>query len=226
MSAPLKPGWAMTEDQHSLFWRLWAAACAWQKWDTLPSAAREEKRREMLLDLGFSSAKVIGTTADFDRVKRRLEELGGRVHNEAPDAGQRRRILARIGEAISELSEAGYPSHSLDTILRTRFKIVAGIRTIADLPTLELLNLSRTLAARLASWKDWRALVNLLRALALLMASFNAWPPPITRPASCSATGTASASAAHPFAALMPKVCRFKLRPCSLPAECCLQSKN
>jgi hypothetical protein len=154
MSTALKPGWRMTEDQHRKFWRLWSDACEYQRWTALPAKDCEQKRREISSGLGFSSAKRINTTSGFDRVKKHLEALAGHVHNESPDAGQRRRIISRIGQVMSELTGAGYPHHSLDTILRVRFKVIEGIRTITDLETPELVNLSRTLTARLSAWKQ------------------------------------------------------------------------
>jgi hypothetical protein len=150
--AQLKPGWRMTQDQADLFWRLWRAACAWQGWDKLPSAERDARRREMLAECGFSSLTLVDSTHGFDAVKKRLEELAGVVHNERADAGDRRRILAIAREAMSDLLASGYPPRAVDTILRERFHIVEGVRAIADLDTDELLNLSRTLTARLASW--------------------------------------------------------------------------
>jgi hypothetical protein len=141
MSAALKPGWAMSEDQHSHFWNLWSVASRYQGWT---GSEPELRRREILSELGFSSAKQIDHRDGFDRVKKRLLELCGKVANEPVDAGQRRRILARIGESIAELEDAGCPSHTLNTVLRQRFKIVEGVNTMADLDTPELLNLLRT----------------------------------------------------------------------------------
>jgi hypothetical protein len=150
MSAPLKPGWRMTVEQVRLFWRLWSAACRYQRWTTSESEAR---RHEILMECGFASAKDIDHTDGFDRVKNRLEALAGRIHNGPDDAGRRRRVLVRVGQAFAELNAANYPPHSVKTILVERFKVIEGIRTVADLNTEELINLSRTLAARLASWK-------------------------------------------------------------------------
>lgn len=143
----------MTAEQASLFWRLWRDACAYQGWDALPSSERDEKRHEVLSECGFDSIKRVDSTHGFDRLKRRLLELTGHVYNEPDDAGQRRRILLRIGETLSDLGQAGYPDLSLDTILRERFKVIEGVRTITDLETRELTKLLWTLNARLASWK-------------------------------------------------------------------------
>jgi hypothetical protein len=140
----------MTEGQVVLFWRLFGAASRYQHWTT---SEAESRRREVLMECGFRSAKDVDHLEGFDRVKKRLEELAGRIHNEPEDAGQRRRVLARVGQALADLNAAGYPPHSLETILTTRFKIITGVRTIADLSASDLVNLSRTLTARLATWK-------------------------------------------------------------------------
>jgi len=58
-----------------------------------------------------------------------------------------------IGELFAELDAAGYPPHSIDTILKKRFKVIPGIQTIPTLETPEMVNLIRTLSARLATWK-------------------------------------------------------------------------
>jgi hypothetical protein len=149
MSAALKLGWGITQDQHSLFWHLWNSACRYQQWTT---SEANVKRHEILAELGFASAKHIDSTDGFDRVKKRFQELAGKVHNERADAGQRRRILSRIGLVFAELSEAEYPARSLDTILRKRFKLLEGSRRIGDLETPELVNLLSTVSARLTSW--------------------------------------------------------------------------
>jgi hypothetical protein len=144
----------MTKDQAALFWRLWSAACQYQGWNALSSAERDEKRHEVLAECGFESVKDVDSLHGFDRVKARLLELQGRVQNAPDDAGQRRRYVVKIGILLAELGEAGYAEHSLNTILRERFKIIHGVNTITDLETPELLNLIRTLTSRVASWKS------------------------------------------------------------------------
>ena len=70
MNKPLKPGWQMTEAQHSLYFRLWNAVCRQMQWDLLPSAGRDEWRRE-LHRRAFGqdkSAKDIRSGKDFDRI--------------------------------------------------------------------------------------------------------------------------------------------------------------
>jgi hypothetical protein len=140
----------MTEGQAVLFWRLFGAASRYQQWT---ASEAESRRRDILMECGFRSAKEIDRTDGFDRVKKRLEELSGRIHNEPEDAGRRRRVLARVGHALADLNAAGYPPRSLNTLLAERFKIIEGVRTVADLDTVELANLSRTLTARLAAWR-------------------------------------------------------------------------
>jgi hypothetical protein len=56
--------------------------------------------------------------------------------------------------------------------------VIKGVRTIPDLSTDELLNLSRTLAARLASLKNWQELTNVLRSILHLLALCKPWPSP------------------------------------------------
>jgi hypothetical protein len=114
---------------------------------------REQRRHEILAELGFSTAKRIDKGEGFDRVKRRLEELADKVHVQPADAGRRARILWRINRAMGRLRAAGYPERAISTILKERFKVVAGLNTVPDLPSHELVNLSRTLTARLASWQ-------------------------------------------------------------------------
>jgi hypothetical protein len=69
------PGWLMTADQRSLYWRLWAAACEYQGWDRLSAGERDQKRREVLAGLGFASVQDVDHTEGFDCVKHRLEGL-------------------------------------------------------------------------------------------------------------------------------------------------------
>lgn len=105
-----------------------------------------------MAELGFASATLIDSTDGFDSVKKRFLELAGKIVNERDDAGHRRRVLARIGEVMADLSADAYPAHSIKTILAERFKVIEGVSAINDLCTLELTNLSKTLTARLASW--------------------------------------------------------------------------
>ena len=163
--APEAPGWQMSQDQRRLFWRLWAAACECQGWNQLPSSERDEKRHAVLAELGFASIKTVDGKHGFDALKRRLQELADKVHVDPPDQGLRRRILWRIGQVLLELRQAGYPDHAVETILKQRFKVLSGVKTMAQLATPELVNLSRTLTARLASWKAKAPPPNQLNAL-------------------------------------------------------------
>jgi hypothetical protein len=183
----------MTEDQHKLFWRLWADACDWQGWSSLPAKEREQKRRDVLASLGFTSATLIDTKDGFDSVKKRFLELAGKVVVESDDAGHRRRVLARIDEAMADLSAAGYPPHSLKTILAQRFETIEGASLITDLHTIELENLSKTLTARLAAWNKRHAAVKTAFAepphtlcnanAANMQAAFKGTPDLFLRPA-------------------------------------------
>lgn len=63
-----------------------------------------------------------------------------------------RRALVRANAAASDLLAAGYSQHALDTILRERFRLIPGLRTLDDLTARELVQVSMTLT-RLKSWK-------------------------------------------------------------------------
>ncbi len=193
MSTPLKPGWNMTPSQCFGFWRAWNAACQYHGWNKLSPSAREEKRREVLAELGYSSAKEISATDGLDRVLKRLKELAGYVHNERPDAGERRRILWLISQTRTDLRRAGYSPSAVETILYTRFKIIPGARTIADLETSELRQLHHTLRARLISFRQSRSLVSIFRDLFLRLAQCHALPAPARVATSCNAPRTALA---------------------------------
>jgi hypothetical protein len=140
---------------------MWADACAAQDWNKLPSAERDDRRREMLAELGFASVKEVDSTTGFDRLKARLLQLADRVSVESADAGQRRRVLYVIGQLLADAYDTGY-GHAAETILRDRFKIAPGVRDISDLPTAELTNVARTLKNRLASLNSRRRLVAFL----------------------------------------------------------------
>lgn len=151
------PGWRISAEQVNLFWRLWNDACNAQGWHRLPSDQRDAKRKEILLDLGFRSAKHIDPTDGFDAVKDYLEQLADVLHNQPDDAGQRRRIAWRANEALERLVQAGCPQGIIDSILADGFKVFPGLRTVSELPTLGLLKLSVVLTARLRSWNRSRS---------------------------------------------------------------------
>lgn len=119
----------------------------------MPAAERDAKRKACLRELGFTSATEIDSRQGFDDVKDQLSHLANRVSNQPADAGTRRRLLAKIGELLADAEDAGY-SGQVHRILTDRFKIIEGIRTIADLPTVELTQLISTLKARLRTWKQ------------------------------------------------------------------------
>jgi hypothetical protein len=150
-ATPKKSTWKLAPKQQALFWRVWSAVMKWQGWNCLSAAEREAKRRKVLAELGFKSATQIGKTADLDRVLARFGELSGRVANEPEDAGQRRRYMSVIGNLLQDLQEADYPKEAHDRIMRERFHVIEGTRTIADLPTSELVNVIKTLRSRLAA---------------------------------------------------------------------------
>lgn len=149
----LKPGWRITQGQWLSLWRMWGDACKQQGWDKLPPAAREEKRHEVFAELGFASAKDIDKTTGFDKVKRRLEELVGKVHASGEGEGERTRLLHRIGETFAELAELGYSAEATAKILKD-FGVVPGVRGITDLSEDRLLTLSRTLTRIVGEQKE------------------------------------------------------------------------
>ena len=148
-------GFAMSDSQVSWFWRLWADACKEQGWDTLSSAEKNVKRMEVLAGIfGRSiSLKAVDSRDGFDRVKRRLEELAGKVHNQPEDEGKRGRVLYRVGELLTEFQEVyGIEAEaSFASLLKARFKVVHSLNSIQDLSTEELVHLSMTLEQRIKS---------------------------------------------------------------------------
>lgn len=159
----VKVGWKMSEEQASWFWRNWERACRVQGWT---GAARDVKRHEVLAGLGFASIKEVDKTAGFDRLKKRVLELQAKVLVDTPetgqpaapgeDAGERRRLLWRVAEAVAALQKSGYPEHSFATVFRD-FGLVKGWRGIADLEQGRLLTLSRTLSRIHTEWLERKA---------------------------------------------------------------------
>jgi hypothetical protein len=199
MSTPLASDWLMSPPQRRAFWRMWAAAMRHQGWNALPFSAQNGKRHEVLSACGFQSAKDVDPTSGFDRVRARLEELADVVHFERPDAGERRRILWLIGQTTTDLRRSNYSAAALEKILRVRFKIIPGARTLADLETSKLTQLLYTLRGRLKAWRAWCSLVNLYRELLTRLALCLAIPAPALLDASKNAPRTAHANAVRPI---------------------------
>lgn len=87
----------LTKPQQTAFWRMWAGACDVQGW---MGNEREARRKEVLLECGFSSLTQVDRTAGFDRVKGALQRLqyrleGGR-ESAFPDVGEMRRHVHLI----------------------------------------------------------------------------------------------------------------------------------
>lgn len=140
-----KEGWLMSEAQAAGFWRLWAAVMRAQGW---PSSENNQRRHEVLASLGFASIKDVDMKDGFDRVKKRLEELADKVHNERIDEGQRRRFLHRIEEqrvTLVALMGSFEASSYLAVLWTERFKRFAGVNVVEDLPTVELMQVVMTL---------------------------------------------------------------------------------
>jgi hypothetical protein len=82
---------SMTDAQWRLFWRLWNNACiaqGWTKANGWTSTMVDQKRHEILGGMGFRSLNAVGSRDGFDRVKRTLEQLAGKVEAAAEQAAQ------------------------------------------------------------------------------------------------------------------------------------------
>lgn len=151
-------GWLMSADQAAMFWRLWGKVMKAQKW---ASAENNERRHQVLAELGFESIKDVNMKGDFDRLKKRLLELSDNVVNEHEDAGQRRRYLHRIGEQRAELEAmmGEEASAYLDRIFKDRWKRISDWNAIEDLPTHELEKMVMTLDRCLKKQRDDRQFI-------------------------------------------------------------------
>jgi hypothetical protein len=159
MSAKLKAGWKMSEGQYTWFWRAWQEVCQAQGYDKLSSAEREQQRRDILQELGFSSAKDIDKRGGFDRVKRRFMELSGNIPDPVPpssqpgdDPGERVRLLIQASNRIGILIKLKSPGWTL-AILKDRFHLVDGWNSIDDLSNADLLKLLITVNTRISEAK-------------------------------------------------------------------------
>jgi hypothetical protein len=87
----------LSKAQSSWFWREWAKACSVQGWQ---GDEKEQRRREVLLEVGFDSLTKVDKTAGFDRLKARVMALQYRLEgatNEVfPANGDMRRHLHLI----------------------------------------------------------------------------------------------------------------------------------
>ena len=119
--------------QVSLFWRLWADACAVQGW---MGQDREVQRKNMLSELGWKSLKDVDRTRGFDRLKGHLLRLSYRIPGgtEAafPDVGEMRRHFGLIRADLLPRLASVHPDPEgyLGRILRDRFD---GVRRWEDL---------------------------------------------------------------------------------------------
>jgi hypothetical protein len=145
---PRFPGWKMSVSQHHQYIRLWTAACAAQGWDKLPSKERDAKRKEVHARVfGFAiSATEIDGRKGCDAIFGAFEELANRVAK--PVDGERRRLIHVAAERIDVLAAATSLNY-VETLLKERFKLVRGIRSIGDLSNPDLLNLLRTVNSRI-----------------------------------------------------------------------------
>src|SRR5579862_7122912 len=84
MARPVPPAkggrMLLSEDQVKKFWRLWPQACranGWTKENGLSAAQIDAKRKEVLLDCGFTSLTLVDRKDGFTKVKNRLLILIG-----------------------------------------------------------------------------------------------------------------------------------------------------
>lgn len=94
-------GALMTPAQKQMFWREWAKAVAWQKWDRIQA---ETERKAMLTRCGFSSLTHVDRMGGFDRLLAHVrflqDNLKGAREMDHPEDGDRRRLLWVIREEL------------------------------------------------------------------------------------------------------------------------------
>lgn len=87
----------LSKAQVCWFWREWSKACSVQGWQ---GDEKEQRRREVLQEVGFASLTMVDKTAGFDRLKARVMALQYRLEgatNEVfPANGDMRRHLHLI----------------------------------------------------------------------------------------------------------------------------------
>ena len=147
-----QPGFKMSVKQYFTFWRFWREAMEAQGWVGLSKAEQDGKRYEMLGRAGFKSLKEVDHRKGFDAVLVQLDLLRERIPETAEER-ERRRFLRRIGEQFAELTDLGAAA-ALATVMRERFKLVAGLRGVEDLETEELRRCVMTLDRLVSTEKE------------------------------------------------------------------------
>ncbi len=144
---PNYPGWKMSESQHGAYFRLFAAACEAQKCRT---AKEKEDLRQAAHHAAFGrfgvSAKDIDQGKMFDAIKREFLRLADRVDHNADQA--RVRLLheaEHMLEVLRDITSAAY----IAKLLKQRFKIIPGKRTVEDLSNGQLSQLIITCNSRI-----------------------------------------------------------------------------
>lgn len=148
-SKELYPGWKMTISQHGLYFRLLADAC-----DALHAVSSKDKERvrqeaHMAAFGRAKSAKDINTKKDFDAIATEFKRIANVVDKDDP---QRRRALYVAHERLAELRSLTSDTWCA-TLLKDRFKIIAGVRSIEDLNPKDLADLIRTCNDRIKMFK-------------------------------------------------------------------------
>jgi hypothetical protein len=147
----------LSKAQVAWFWREWAKACSVQGWQ---GDEKEQRRREVLLEVGFDSLTRVDKTAGFDRLKARLMALQYRIEgatNEVfPANGDMRRhlhlIKSRYIPALARLVPD--PSAYVAEVCRDKFGHQAPWERLGDHPVTgpkRIQELLFTLAARVSS---------------------------------------------------------------------------
>ena len=130
MSKPNYPGWKMSESQHGAYFRLFAAACAAQKCET--AAAKEALRRAAHI-AAFGrpvSAKEIDQGKMFDAIKREFLRLADSVDHNTDQ--ERKRLVFAAYDSLNRLHKLVARAY-VTTLLKQRFKVIDGKRSVEDL---------------------------------------------------------------------------------------------
>lgn len=145
-AADIYPGWKMTVRQHGLYFRLLAAACAAQHATT---AAAKEALRQAAHLAAFGkpkSAKDINRTNEFDAIATELKRVANVIND--PQSPEHKRSVYVATQRLAALQQIASPNYTA-TLLRDRFKVIAGQRSIEDLTAKQLAELISTVNNRI-----------------------------------------------------------------------------
>jgi hypothetical protein len=130
----------LSKPQVQRFWREWSAACRYQKWEALPSAEKDAKRKELLARCGFNSLTLVDRVKGFSRVLEELAPLQDNVTNTVHATENPRRVLLFQVSALADQLGLNYAI----SICRDRF----GMNDIESLTDHQLEQMRNTLNAR------------------------------------------------------------------------------